>query len=115
MNAIRATVPMKVAGILMEMQAGLHHLRVVEHHEHVFWQMLRNTEEAVFTDDAVPVEQQFGAVALGQRIFGYALVGERIVVVFYLYAFRVCHIVYPINTSRKRAHSHRPDSGRDAR
>ena len=63
------------SGLLMEMQAGLYHLRIVEHHERMLGQMFRDTEEAVFTDDAVPVEQQFGAVALGQRIFGYALIG----------------------------------------
>ena len=70
---------------LAEQQAGMYHLGVVEHQHGTLGQQLRQVVEAVLRYIVTAQTQQLGVVALGQRVAGYALVGQRIVVVGYRY------------------------------
>ena len=65
----------------MEMQTRLDYLRVVEHHQGPLRQIVRKVEKRVFLHFAVAVEQQFRGVALCERIFRNAFIGQRIVVI----------------------------------
>ena len=65
--------------LLAEMEACLYHSGIVEHHECSRWPMFGKRREGVFAHFAAPIEQQLGAIALGKRELGYALIGQRIV------------------------------------
>ena len=65
--------------LLAEVQACLDDFGVVEYHQAAGRQMVGQGGETVFAHLAVAVEQQFGLVAHGQRVFGDAFVGQRVV------------------------------------
>ena len=62
-----------------EKQAGRDHFGVVEDHQAARRQFLGEIAEFARTDESVAVNQQFRRIALRKRIFGNALVRERII------------------------------------
>ena len=77
----------KGSRLLAEVHAGLDNLGVVEHHQGTLRQVARQIVERVFAHLAMTVDEQLAVVALGERKLGYALIGERIVIVADLYVF----------------------------
>ena len=71
------------------MQAGLDDTRVVEHHQGTLWKIVGQTCEHVLAYLAVTIEEQLAAVALREGKLGNSFVGQRVVVVFYMYVFGV--------------------------
>jgi hypothetical protein len=61
--------------------AGLYDASVIEHHKGTGRQITGKVVEQVVSNLPMLINKQFGVVALWQRIFGYAIVGQGIVIV----------------------------------
>ena len=99
------------SSLFVEMQTCLHHFRVVEHHQCSLREIPGEIPENVFADASVAVHQQFRTVALRERVFCYAFLGKRVVVVLYLYVSWISHIGCPINTVPRPVRFPLPDNG----
>ena len=71
--------------ILPEMQPRLDDSRIVEDHECSLGQQLWQGAERRLADAASVIDEQLAAVALGERELCDALIGQRVVVIAYLY------------------------------
>ena len=71
------------------MQSRLDDTGVVEDHECSLGQQLWQGAERCLADAATVIDKQLAAVALGKRELCNALVGQRIVVIAYLYVLCV--------------------------
>lgn len=69
-------------GLFPEVQACLDDFRVVEDHQRPLRQVLRQGVEHGVADVAVVVDQQLALVAVLQRVFRDASVGESVIIVF---------------------------------
>ena len=63
------------------MHARLDHLRVVEHHQGTFGQIVGQVVEDILAYLTLSIDEQFGVVALGDGELGDTLIGERIIIV----------------------------------
>ena len=70
---------------LAEMHSRLNHPGVIEHHKSTLGQMRRDIIEDILTDVSMVEDEQFGMIALCQREFCNSLVGQRIVIIRYMY------------------------------
>ena len=76
------------ASIFAEMQTRLDDLRVVEHHQGAFWQVVGQVEEHVLPHYTFIIYKQFRVVALLQRKLGNTLVWQWVVIVVNLNLLR---------------------------
>jgi hypothetical protein len=72
------------AGFALEVQACGNYLCIVEHHDRSFGNKVREIAENEFVHMTVTIAQQFGSVAFRKGIFGYPLIRERIIEIFYM-------------------------------
>ena len=65
--------------LLAEVQTGLNHFGIIEHHQAARRHVVGQRSETVFGHFAVAVNQQFGLVAHRQGKLGDTFVGQRII------------------------------------
>ncbi len=68
---------------LVKHQSRLNDTRVVVDQQRMGGDIVAHMVEQILADVSVLVNQQLGVVALGQRVFGDTLIGERIIIVGY--------------------------------
>ena len=77
------------ARMLVEMQAGLYHLRIVENHQRALGYVAGQTAENILARRfSGTVQEELGGVAVGLRILGYPCLGQVVGVVADVYVFR---------------------------
>ena len=67
---------------LAKVKAGTDHAGIVEHHQGALRHIVGKPKELAVRYLAAAPHEQFRAVALGQRVLGYALIGQGIGEVF---------------------------------
>ena len=95
----------------VEMDACLDNAGVVEHHECACGQIIGQTAKGVVTDVAMTIDKQFARVALGHRKFGYALIGQIVLIIFDLYMSCIYHIFIELNKDPQCPHHGAQHSG----
>ena len=90
------------------MHAGLDHLGVVEHHQTIFRQIIRQVIKHILSYLTVAIDQQFGMVTPGDGKLGNTFVGERILIVADMYMFGIDHGLFEmLNTIMRDKHASR--------
>ena len=79
---------------LVKLQAGADDFRIVENEQFAFVEIMRQIVKTVIYYFAVAIYKKFWRISFLYRIFGYALVGQRIVVILNLNVSRICHCFF---------------------
>ena len=72
---------MRKISISAEVHTCLNDARIVENHQGMGRQMLRDIVEDILAYLAMPIEQKLAMISLGYGKLGYPIIGQRIVVV----------------------------------
>ena len=72
-------------GRFVKLQARLYHARVIIDKERIGRDMVADVIESVFGNLAVAVDEEFGMVALRQRILGDAFIRQGVVIIGDIY------------------------------
>ena len=80
--------------LLAEVHTRLNDLGVVEHHHGTLGKMRRQVIKHVLADVSTFIDEQFGVVALCKRKLCYSLVGQRIIIVGYMYMSWIHSYIY---------------------
>ena len=78
-------------GRFMELQPCLYHARIIIYKECTRRDVVAYVVEMIFRDLPVPIDQQLAVIAFGQRVFGDTFVGQRVIIISYVYGL---HFVY---------------------